>query len=81
MNRSWSVGPVAVLVVLAAGGDLLAQTTGLTFSPGSSVRVEQLVADCDWQSKAKTGTCAPTANQTTTRSHGTTRHNKRSVLI
>src|SRR5260370_19472231 len=51
---------------------LAAQTPMLTYIPGSSVKLEQIIGDCDWQyldwSSGK-GTCKPTASQTGTRFH------------
>ena len=46
-----------------------AQTTPvtLTYIPNSSVRLEQIIGDCDYQAKAQTGTCTPTASQTVSR--------------
>ena len=41
--------------------------TSLTYIAGSSVKVEQVIGDCDWAVKAKNGTCLPTASQTVTR--------------
>ena len=45
---------------------LLAQPA-LTYVPGSSVKLEQVTADCDWAVLAATKTCKPTASQTITR--------------
>ena len=46
---------------------LLAVT--LTWIPGSTVRVEQIVGDCDYAAQAtKSGQCAPTTSRTATRS-------------
>ncbi len=39
----------------------------LTWIEGSTVRVEQLVGDCDYPAQAATGSCVPTANLTNTR--------------
>ena len=42
----------------------------LSWIPGSSVRVEQIIGDCDWQSydwADATGTCKPTVSRTVTR--------------
>lgn len=46
----------------AAGGDLV-----LTWIPKSTVRVEQLIGDCDYAAQAKTGECTPTTSRTGTR--------------
>jgi uncharacterized protein (TIGR03437 family) len=44
----------------------------LIYNPGSSVKLEQIIGDCDWQyldwSSGK-GSCHPTASQTATRFH------------
>ena len=50
----------------------LTQTTGLVYVPGSSIKLEQILADCDWQHydwADHTGTCVATASQTGTRFH------------
>jgi len=42
----------------------------LTYNPGSSVKLEQIIGDCDWQYfdwAQNKGTCKPTASQTSTR--------------
>ena len=56
-----------------AEGQSTGSDTALTYISGSSVKVEQMIADCDWQVKAKDGSCSRTASQTTTRYniHGT----------
>src|SRR6185503_14490613 len=44
--------------------------TTLTYIPGSTVKLEQVIGDCDWQYfdySAQTGTCKPTTSQTVTR--------------
>ena len=45
---------------------LLLATT-LTWVPGSSVKVEQLIGDCDYSAQATTGTCKATTSRTATR--------------
>jgi hypothetical protein len=41
----------------------------LTWAPGSTVRVEQIVGDCDYAAQAtKSGQCTPTTSRTATRS-------------
>ena len=40
----------------------------LAWVPGSSVRVEQVVGDCDYPAQATTGQCKPTTSKTATRS-------------
>ena len=57
-----------VVCVLAA-----AQPTALTYNAGSSVKIEQVIGDCDYQAQARqivagqTVTCAPTTSQTVSR--------------
>src|SRR5260370_1296748 len=49
---------------------LAAQTPMLTYIPTSSVKLEQIIGDCDWQyldGSSGKGTCKPTASQTATR--------------
>jgi Domain of unknown function (DUF4185) len=46
----------------------LAAAATLTWIPGSSVRVEQVVGDCDYSAQAATGQCKPTTSRTATRS-------------
>jgi hypothetical protein len=61
------------IVVCAAAA---AQPTTLTYVPGSSVKVEQVIGDCDYQAQAQQivkglpVTCSkPTASQTVTRAN------------
>src|SRR5450759_2476992 len=78
--RAWAAaGCFAVLPAMlngqAAGGsstlpDVPAAAVGsvsLTYVPGSSVKLEQVIGDCDWQVEAQKGTCQPTTSQTVTR--------------
>ena len=46
----------------AAGGG-----TTLSWIPGSTVKVEQMIGDCDYTAQAKTGQCVPTTSRTATR--------------
>ena len=39
----------------------------LTWIPGSTVKVEQMIGDCDYTALARTGQCTPTASRTITR--------------
>jgi len=41
----------------------------LTYSNGSSLKLEQLIGDCDWEIQARLGSCYPTTNLTFTRYH------------
>jgi Domain of unknown function (DUF4185) len=45
---------------------LLAKTS-LTWIPDSTVRVEQMIGDCDYAAQAKSGVCTPTTSRTLTR--------------
>ena len=38
--------------------------TSLTYVAGSSVKVQQIIGDCDWAVKAADGSCKPTASRT-----------------
>jgi len=42
-------------------------STMLTWIRGSSVKVEQMIGDCDYTSQAATGQCKPTTSRTSTR--------------
>jgi hypothetical protein len=52
---------------------MVAQSTTLTYNPGSTVKIEQVIGDCDYQAQAieivagQPLTCAPTTSQTVTR--------------
>jgi hypothetical protein len=41
--------------------------TTLTYVAGSSVKVQQIIGDCDWAVEAAKGSCQPTASQTITK--------------
>lgn len=41
--------------------------TTLTWNRGSSVKVEQMIGDCDYTAQAATGQCRPTTSRTSTR--------------
>jgi hypothetical protein len=70
-RRALAIGVLLLLCRVVSSIRLAAQTetgdVGLTYISGSSVKVEQLFADCDWQVKAKDGSCLRTASQTATR--------------
>src|SRR5260370_940464 len=63
---------LAAILTMAAVAQSPSATPTLTYNPGSSVKLEQIIGDCDWQyldwSSGK-GTCKPTASQTGTRFH------------
>jgi hypothetical protein len=55
---------IVVLVPVARAAD---EKIRLTWIPGSTIRVEQVVGDCDYAAQAKTGQCTPTTSLTATR--------------
>src|SRR5260370_20197911 len=60
------------LAILWIASTAWAQNNGvvLTYIPTSSVKLEQIIGDCDWQyldGSSGKGTCKPTASQTATR--------------
>jgi hypothetical protein len=56
-----------ISIVLAAAFAVTAHATTLTWVPGSTKKVEQMIGDCDYTAQAKTGQCVPTTSQTSTR--------------
>lgn len=56
----------AVLFLLASAAHAADKVT-LTWIPGSTVKVEQLIGDCDYEQQAKTGQCVATTSRTSTR--------------
>jgi uncharacterized protein (TIGR03437 family) len=71
MIRGWPLLLPVVLVQLAAQSTAPAPL--LTYIPGSTVKMEQVIGDCDYQAQAKQivagqpVTCVPTTSQTVTR--------------
>jgi hypothetical protein len=57
---------LAVLLASVFPATVFASTT-LTWIRGSSVKVEQMIGDCDYTSQAATGQCKPTTSRTSTR--------------
>ncbi|HEX6178212.1 MAG TPA: DUF4185 domain-containing protein, partial [Thermoanaerobaculia bacterium] len=59
----------AVIIAISAWAALAhaANPPTLTWLPGSTVRVEQLIGDCDYAAQAKSGQCTPTTSRTMTR--------------
>jgi hypothetical protein len=55
------------LTILAAAFAVAAHATTLTWIPGSTTKVEQMIGDCDYTAQAQTGQCVATTSQTTTR--------------
>ena len=45
-----------------------AHATTLTWIPGSTAKVEQMIGDCDYTAQAQTGQCAPTTSQSVLKS-------------
>src|SRR5260370_22826586 len=70
----WSSRPrAATRPVVGAGTQSIGPSSSsgptLTYNPGSSAKVQQIIGDCDWVVKAANGTCQPTASQTITRAN------------
>src|SRR5215213_6201455 len=61
-----AVVAVPILLALASAAHPAGSIT-LTWNPGSTVKVEQLIGDCDYTALAKTGQCTPTSSRTVTR--------------
>ena len=57
---------VTILIACVFPVAAVASTT-LTWIPGSSVKVEQMIGDCDYTSQAATGQCKQTTSRTSTR--------------
>jgi hypothetical protein len=55
------------LTILAAALAVAADATTLTWIPGSTTKVEQMIGDCDYTAQARTGQCALTTSQTAMR--------------
>ena len=51
--------------IMLAAASLVGVT--LTWIPDSTVRVEQMIGDCDYAAQAKSGQCTPTTSRTATR--------------
>ncbi len=58
---------VGTVVALASTARSANGQISLTWIPGSSAKLEQIIGDCDWQVEAEKGTCLPTTSQTATR--------------
>lgn len=54
-------------IIVAAAFAVSVHATTLRWIPGSSVKVEQMIGDCDYTELAKTGLCVPTTSRTATR--------------
>jgi hypothetical protein len=55
------------LTVLTAAFAVAAHASTLTWIPGSTTKVEQMIGDCDYTAQAKTGRCVPTTSETARR--------------
>jgi hypothetical protein len=58
---------ISALLMIAPAVLAASSTTTLTWISGSTVRVEQILGDCDYAIQAKTGQCTPTTSRTSTR--------------
>lgn len=56
--------PTALIMAAALA---VANATSLTWIPGSTKKVEQMIGDCDYTAQARTGQCVATTSQTSTR--------------
>ncbi len=55
-------------IVIATVLAVSVHATTLTWIPGSTAKVEQMIGECDYTDQAKTGQCVPTTSRTVTRS-------------
>lgn len=55
------------MTIVAAIFAVAAHATTLTWVPGSTTKVEQMIGDCDYTAQAKTGQCVPTTSRTASR--------------
>lgn len=67
MTIRFITGVVLLFLASFAAPLAAAETVRLTWLPGSTTRVEQLIGDCDYAEQAKTGLCKPTRSLTATR--------------
>jgi hypothetical protein len=58
---------VSIVTALASAAHAAGGNVALTWIPGSTVKVEQMIGDCDYTAQAKTGLCTPTTSRTITR--------------
>lgn len=56
-----------VLAILAGACAVASHATTLTWIPGSTTKVEQMIGDCDYTKQAQTGQCVPTTSRTAAR--------------
>ena len=55
------------LTILAATFAVASHATTLTWVSGSTTKVEQMIGNCDYTAKARTGQCVPTTSETAAR--------------
>ena len=55
---------IASVILLSSHRTLAATNLRLTWVAGSSVKVEQMIGDCDYSAQATTGQCTPTTSRT-----------------
>ncbi|MGZ8868627.1 MAG: DUF4185 domain-containing protein [Thermoanaerobaculia bacterium] len=67
MKKTSAAVSVLLITVTLAPVAWAAGATRLTWVPGSTVMVEQMVGDCDYGAQARTGQCTPTTSRTATR--------------
>jgi hypothetical protein len=58
---------VSIVTAFASAAHAAGGNVALTWIPGSTVKIEQLIGDCDYAAQAKTGLCTPTTSRTNTR--------------
>jgi hypothetical protein len=58
---------VSTFCLLILVATTAAAGTRLSWIPGSTVKVEQMIGDCDYSAQASTGQCVPTASRTNQR--------------
>ncbi len=67
MTKSNIAAVAGIVIALSFGEDAASAGVTLTWVPGSTVKVEQMIGDCDYTALAKTGQCTATASRTITR--------------
>lgn len=65
-NIAAAAGSV-IVIALSSATDAATAGATLTWIPGSTLKVEQMIGDCDYTALAKTRQCTPTASRTTAR--------------
>lgn len=58
---------LSILLAFASAAFADGGKVSLTWIPGSTVKVEQMIGECDYTAQAKTGACTPTTSRTVTR--------------